>query len=161
MLHVLLHRAIRVGGGELNSATGLLRCLGDCSHRLLRLLACEFCPMLSSCVNLSCIVLPSVLAVLANSKRGLSKFHLRVLWLGSIKVYSDLLSDVMFWKETEMRAAKGEGLFSLEVCPLGSSSEKVSQMVNIGCLMTLHTICSATSYRRGCVWHLWWCSPHR
>jgi hypothetical protein len=53
------------------------------------------------------------LAVVANSKRGLSKFHLRVLWLVSIKVYSDLLSDVMFWKETEMRTAKGEGLFSL------------------------------------------------
>ena len=45
--------------GELHSARGFFRWPGCCFDRPLRLLACEFCPMLSSFVKLGGMVLPS------------------------------------------------------------------------------------------------------
>src|SRR5207244_8302 len=48
-------------GGEWNSARGFFNWPSCCFDWLLRLLACEFCPMLSSFVNLGGMVLPSVL----------------------------------------------------------------------------------------------------
>src|SRR5215467_14215910 len=39
------NRAIRVGGGESNSARDFFKWPGCCLNWLLRLLACEFCPL--------------------------------------------------------------------------------------------------------------------
>ncbi len=60
----------------------------------------------------------AMLTALANSKRGWSKFHTIVLWLGNIKVHCDLLPHAMSWRETEMGAAKVVVVPALWVCPL-------------------------------------------
>jgi hypothetical protein len=36
------------------------------------------------------------------------KFHAKVLWLVGVKVYGDLLSNAMMWREVEMVTSKGE-----------------------------------------------------
>ena len=69
----------------------------------------------------------SVLTVLANSKRGRSKFHTIDLWISGLIVHCYMLPNVKFWWEPDMRAAKGKCEPGLRVWPYGCQSPPTAQ----------------------------------
>jgi hypothetical protein len=64
---------------------------------------------------ISRLVLLSLQTALANSKRGLSKFHTMALRLVGIKVDDDMLPDLMMWRKVETAAAESEHSAGLRV----------------------------------------------
>jgi hypothetical protein len=81
-------------------------------------------------------VLLSIWRALAKSKRGVSKFHTRVLRLIGIKVHDDALPNTMMWREVETAAAEREYPAGLRVWPLcchnPPTAHRASFYLNLG-----------------------------